>query len=134
MDEFLFSSNGTLVYSEMPYKLILKVDDEIGKYYRALIPKWIAIQKPLYSSHISTIRKESPPNLISWGKYQDQIVTFQYDPYIYNDELYYWLNAFSPVLEEIRLELGLPTTSQYTRSPDGRHRFHLTVANTKHLR
>jgi hypothetical protein len=130
----MFSSVGTLVYSENPYKLIVNVDNEIGNYYRWFIPKALQVQKPMYSSHISTVRNEVPPNLNVWGKYQGTEIAFEYEPFIYNDELYYWLNAYSPTLEEIRVELGLPTLSEFTRSPDGKHRFHITIGNTKHLR
>ena len=50
---------------------------------------------------------------------------------IHNDELYYWLNIYSEELEEIRSELGLLPYGDVTESPDGRHRFHLTLGNLK---
>jgi hypothetical protein len=127
----MFRSIGQLKYSYDPYKLIVSVDQGIGDFYRSLIPKAHQAQKPLYPSHISVVRNEIPD---SSANYQDQDVEFIYEPYIYNDETYYWLNCFSPHLECIRLELGLPITSQYTRSPDGLHKFHMTLANIKHLK
>jgi len=129
----MFSMAGHLNYFENPYKLIVSVDDEFGRYYRSLIPKSHRVQKPMYSSHISTVRKETPLNISAWGKYQNQIINFQYENIIYNDELYYWLNVSSDDLEKIRIELGLPIYSDITKSPDGKHKFHITIANTKHL-
>lgn len=129
----MFSSTGLLIYSENPYKLIVEVDDEIGRYYRSFIPKHIGVQRPLYSSHISTVRNETPLNLEVWRKYHQKEIAFDYEAIVYYDELYYWLNAYSKTLEDIRIELGLPCTSEFTRSPDGRHRFHITIGNLKHL-
>jgi hypothetical protein len=129
----MFNSVGTLIYSEDPYKLIVDVDNEIGNYYRLLIPKYFQVRKPMYSSHISVVRNEVPPQVAHWGKYQGVEINFEYEPFIYGGELYYWLNAYSPMLEDIRLELGLPNLSKYTKSPDGSHRFHITIGNTKHL-
>lgn len=132
--ETVFNSVGTLVYSQDPYKLIVDVDDEIGNYYRSLIPKYFKVKKPMYSSHISVVRNEVPPNLNMWGKYQGKEVSFEYEPFIYSDELYYWLNAYSSILEDIRVELGLSNISDITMSPDRKCKFHITIGNTKHLK
>ena len=125
-------STGTLIYSNNPYKLIVLVDNEIGRYYRALIPKYLDVRKQFHDSHISVIRNENPINMGFWGSYHNQEINFEYESNIYNDETYYWLNAYSPKLEEIRQELGLQSTSQFTRSPDGAHKFHITIGNIKH--
>jgi uncharacterized protein YaeQ len=127
----MLKSVGNLLYSDDPYKLIVSVDDEIGKFYRSLVPKYLAVKKPMYPTHISVVRNQMPVNLSAWRKYHEQEIVFDYDSYIYNDELYYWLNAYSKSLEDIRVELGLPSTSKYTRSPDGRHMFHITIGNLK---
>jgi len=130
----MLTSIGTLIYSENPYKLIVDIDNEIGNYYRSLIPKYFQVKKPMYSSHISIVRNEVPPNLNMWGKYQGVKISFEYESFIYSDELYYWLNAYSFILEDIRIELGLSNLSKYTKSPDGKHRFHITIGNIKHLK
>lgn len=127
----MFQSCGKLIYSSNPYKLIVDCDNEISFYYRSLIPKYLKVQKTRYSAHISLVRKEIPINLEYWRKYHNQNIVFQYESYIYNDELYYWLNAYSPRLEKIRHELGLTKTSAITKSPDGRHKFHITIGNLK---
>lgn len=130
----MFSSIGLLIYSDNPYKLIVEVDDEIGKYYRSLIPKYLGVQRPMYTSHISIIRNETPPNIQVWRKYHQNEIVFNYESFVYNGTVYYWLNAYSKTLEDIRKELGLASTSEYTKSPDGRHKFHITIGNLKHLK
>lgn len=127
----MFKSAGKLQYSINPYKLIVEVDSELSNYYRAFIPPSIGINKPMFPPHISVVRNEMPSNLKAWNKYPDRFIIFEYEPEIYNDELYYWLNVYSKDLEEIRAELGLPPTSEITRSPDGRHKFHITIGNLK---
>ena len=128
----MLSTIGTLVYYDNPYKLIVNIDDEIGNYYRSLIPKYLDVRKPMYPSHISVIRNEVPPNIKLWNKYHDRHVHIVYENFIYNDEVYYWLNAYSFFLEDVREGLGLASTSQYTKSPDGQHKFHITIGNVKH--
>lgn len=126
----LFQSSGILHYGEN--KLIVEVDRELAKYYFALVPKSINLQPQRYAPHISVVRKETPPNKQYWDKYEGEIIEFLYEPYVYNDEVYYWLNTFCNRLERIRLELGLPISSQYTRPPSGFDKcFHITIGNTK---
>lgn len=129
----MFKSSGMLKYFNDPYKLILEVDQGISDFYRKLIPKYIKLNKQLYGAHISIVRKEIPSNINKWKKYQNRIIEFEYENIIYNDETYYWLNAYSSNLEYIRKELGLQTTSEITRSPDGKHKFHITIGNTKNV-
>ena len=126
----LFQSIGKLKYFDNPYKLIVEVDNEIARYYRSFIPKYLKVNKPMYPAHISTVRREIP-NLEFWGKYQGKDINFQYENIICNDEVYYWLGAFSKELQEIRTELGLPITSWITEPPDGLYNFHITIGNTK---
>lgn len=131
----MFEATGRLRYDIHPkvgHKLIVEVDPAIGPYYRSLVPKYIPIKPQLYPSHISVVRHEIPPNLEFWGKYEGEVIPFCYDNYIHNGKVYYWLNAFSKRLEEIRLELGLPVDSPYTRPPDGLAKtFHITIGNLK---
>lgn len=126
-----FISLGTLKYSDNPYKLIVEVEQSVSDYYKSLVPKYINLKKPAFSAHISVIRTEPIPLMEFWNKYDGEKVLFSYENVIYNDELYYWLNAYCPKLEEIREELGMPKTSNITYSPDGKHRFHITIGNLK---
>ena len=132
----LHKSKGTLRYSyhegDVGFKLILEVDPGITSFYCSLIPKHITLNPQRYAAHISVVRKEQSVNMNYWGLYEGQQVEFEYETYIYHGKVYWWLNAFSTRLEEIRLELGLPVTSEYTRPPDGFVKcFHITLGNTK---
>jgi hypothetical protein len=127
----MFRSIGVLRYSKKPIKIIVEADPEICNFYRSLVPKYIPLARQMYVPHISVVRKETPTNMDVWNKYNNQEIEFEYDNFIYNDEIYYWLNCYSKRLEDIRLELGLSSTSLITRSPDGRHKFHMTIGNLK---
>lgn len=133
----MFSSIGILKYEiteNAGYKLIVEVDQEIADYYRSLIPKWYKTSRQRYPAHISVVRKEIPPRKEFWGKYDGKEIEFVYSPLIYKGIVYWWINAFSNKLEEIRLEMGLPISSKYTRPPDGWDKvFHITIGNSKEL-
>jgi hypothetical protein len=127
----MFVSTGTLQYSLNPTKLIVEVDPGISDFYRSLIPKYLHVKPQMYDAHISVVRKIDPPNMQFWGKYQCKKLVFKYEHFIYNDELYYWINVNSLTLEKIRTELGLKPFGDVTSSPDGRHKFHITLGNLK---
>ncbi len=129
----MFTSTGKLRYYKDPLKVIVEVDQGISEFYRSLIPKHIRVVRQMYPAHISVVRKEIPPNMDMWGKYNNKLITFEYEHYIYNNYNYFWLNAYCDELEAIRIELGLTGTSAITRSPDNKHKFHVTIANTKGL-
>lgn len=128
----LFQSIGTLRYGFT--HLVLDVDPEIVRYYRALIPKYIHTNPQMYAAHISVVRKEVPPNLQFWGKYAGEKVVFHYSNAIHYGTAYYWINVFSKRLEEVRVELGLSVDSPYTQPPEGFLKtFHITLGNIKTL-
>lgn len=130
----LHEAQGILRYSaiDIGYKLIVEVDQGIVDFYRSLIPKARYVQSQMYPAHISVVRKEKPPNLDVWGKYEGEKIFFWYDTEIKWGQVYYWLNAFSENLEKIRTELGLPVSSQYTKPPGSWIKcFHITLGNTK---
>jgi hypothetical protein len=126
----MFKSVGKLVYS--PKRCVVEVDDDIARFYRALIPKSKKWLKPMYATHITVVRtgiESVDPSL--WGYMDGVEIPFTYDPYIWIARKYIWLDAFSSELEGIRENLGLP-----------RHRmphplgmdvscFHITIANMK---
>ena len=67
-----------------------------------------------------------------WGGTREgEEVAFTYSPEVQIDETYYWLNAWSSRLEDVREELGLPRSDWYTEPPDHSHCFHATIGNTK---
>lgn len=133
----LFKSWGPLAYSRTDnggYKLIVRVDPDLVNYYRSLMPKWVKTNKQMYAPHISVVRNETPVNLDCWGKYQDEEVEFAYSPIVYSGQVYYWLNVFCKRLEAVRIELGLPVSTQYTLPPTGFVKcFHLTLGNNKNI-
>jgi hypothetical protein len=127
-----YTSTGILKY--FPNKLILEIDQGIVDYYRWFIPKSIKINRQMYPAHISVVRKENPGRPQVWGKYEGKAIEFIYSNIIYNCSIYFWLNVYSKELEKIRLELGLPIDSIYSRPPDGAIRtFHITIGNLKNL-
>ncbi len=128
----LFKSTGTLRYGFT--NLVLDVDQGIVDYYRALLPKSVRTNRQMYPAHISVIRKETPPKMELWNKYSGEQIEFEYSNIIHNGEVYYWLNCWCQRLEDIRVELGLPVDSPYTRPPDGFAKtFHVTLGNIKEL-
>jgi len=127
-------SRGRIIYQNDPFKLIVEVDNQLGDYYRSLIPKHYRCQKPMYDSHISVLRNETPIKIEHWNKYQNLEIDFEYDPFVFDNGIYFWLNVPNKFLEELRLELGLTATNELTKPPDGTGCFHITIANTKHLR
>ena len=138
--EQLRKSVGVLKYNQSrstgTYWLVVEIDPEITRYYRALIPKSIRSNKQMYAPHITVVReaKETPVNLEHWGKYQGEEVEFEYSHEVQFSENYVWLNVWCQRLEEIRLELGMPVDSPFTRPPDGYAKtFHTTLGNFKEL-
>lgn len=130
----LYESKGIFKYSivDIGYRLVIEADQGLADYYRKLIPKYKEVQRQKYHAHISVVRHEVPINLEIWGKYENQEVEFVYDSDIKYGKVYYWLNVFSKKLEEVRTELGLPVSSQYTLPPSGYIKcFHLTIGNSK---
>lgn len=118
------------------YRLVIKVDPGLAAYYRSTIPKAWPWQKPMWEPHITVVRsgKEVPTRLSHWGKYQGEVLDFRYQPYVYVDSEYYWLNVWCERLGRIRTALGLPPMSEWTLPPSGGYKcFHVTIANRKNL-
>ena len=135
-EEQLYESVGILKYEDAPLmKLVVEVDPEISRYYRALIPKYIVSNRQMYAPHVSVVRNEIPPNMEVWRKYDGQEVVFKYSNIVYSSVNYIWINIFCSRLEEIRSELGLRVHSDYTIPPAGfNHCFHCTIGNFKSLK
>jgi len=124
-------AKGRLKYCDN-HKLIVEIDNDFASYYRSLIPKWVAKpNKQRYDTHITVIRNEIPTNLECWLKYNGKEIIFTYSPDIQTDGVYFWLNVYSTELEEIREELGLEKSSEWSRPPDNTECFHITIGNLK---
>ncbi len=115
----------------------LEVDEEIARYARALLPKSLNHNFPRWPPHITAVvaklTKEEflniPPHIFSFGKQ----VTFEYDPLVVIGDTYIWLDVYADELEYYREQRGYERTDEYTRPPDGKAPFHMTVANRKGL-
>jgi hypothetical protein len=113
---------------------VVDINHDLANYYFSLIPKYYHIQRPRWAPHITVVRpeKEKPQKTAKWGDHEGEIVRFMYDPYLFNDSQYFWLDIWCNRLEIIREELGLPNVSRYTLPPVGHVKcFHCTIANTK---
>jgi hypothetical protein len=126
-------SQGSLRYSERDdrFWLVVDVDPEIVEFARSLVPKAIRLNRQRYDPHITVIRNERPVNMAAWRAHEGEVICFDYSPVVFNDELYYWLGASCQRLQEIRVELGLPEFSEFTRPPDMADLFHITIGNRK---
>jgi len=134
----LHKSSGVLNYYKEGNSLgiSVSVDQGISEFYRSLIPKYLPCNRQKYPAHITVVRihKEKPKDMKFWGMHEGNKIDFYYYSYVYEGSLYWWINTFSVKLEEIRRELGLPVTSEYTRPPDGFFKcFHLSLGNKKIL-
>lgn len=49
-------------------RAVVLIDDNLGCYYRSLIPKYLNVKPPRYSTHITIVRKgvEKPNNMNFW--------------------------------------------------------------------
>lgn len=111
------------------YRLALEVDSAIVDLARALVPKYIRLNKQKYSPHISVVREMLP--LRPTVSFHNQKIDFTFDFNIYAGNTYYWLCAESEELKSIRVKLGLPAMDWYTRPPDNKDCFHITIGNLK---
>ena len=132
----LYPSTGVLRYARdaVGHRLTLDVDPELARYYRALIPRWIATNKPRYAPHITVVRpeKETPAHPEHLSRYDGQAVDFEYSGVVHHGKIFFWLNAFSRRLEAIRAELGLQLVNAKSAPPDGYVRtFHITIAEER---
>ena len=123
----MFKSIGKLEVSDNPFKIIVAVDKGLADFYRSLIPKSVDLQLQRYTPHITVARHDNV--VIDFDL--PHMVEFDYSPYIYNNHMYYWLEVKCDLLKQIRRRLGLPLLSELTKSPDGRHDFHITLGNLK---
>lgn len=110
--------------------IIVKVDEEICRYYRKLIQFYsptLRLNGSKDGAHITVIagKYERPDESHAkfWGRYEGETIDFQFNPEINSDGEYYWMEVECNRIEDIREELGLKRTIL--------HPWHLTVGNTK---
>lgn len=129
----LFKSQAVVKYGP-GIRAIAEIDQNISDYYRSLIPKYFYAKSQAYPAHITIVRtnKENPTNMEYWGKYEGEKINFEYDPIIQRDNKYFWLNAYSEEIGDIREELGLPRFRDDTwYGGEKRNEYHITIGNVK---
>jgi hypothetical protein len=129
----LFESKAVVKYGP-GIKVVAEIDQEISNYYKNLIPKYYYAKSQAYPAHITIVRlnKENPTKMENWGKYEGKTILFSYDPIIQKDENYFWLNAYSEDIGNIREDLGLPRFRDDSwMGGIKRNEYHITIGNIK---
>ena len=106
------------------------LDKQLSAYYYSLLPKYYMKQRQKYPPHITFLRKsvEAIPNLNVWENFRKnglQDVAIMYNGDIQFSSPYFFLNAWSEELADLRESLGL------SRYRSGFDCFHITVGNIK---
>lgn len=130
----MIESIGTLDYGHAQdgtYRLVVNVDPAIVELYRALVPRWIRLNRQKHAPHMTVVREATLPNPARWGTDHGAEVVFHYRPEVQAGEVYYWLEAYCPALDKLRVELGLPPSAWYTKPPDLADCYHVTIGNKK---
>lgn len=127
-----FKSTGIIKTSAQDslYKLWVEVDVDLVKYYFSLLPKYYNANRQRYAPHISVIRENK---FVDFSRFNNLEIEFEYDPFLYIEEIYVWINVYSDFLGSLRELVGLPKSDWYTKPPDGNDGFHITIGNFKHL-
>lgn len=127
----MFTSKGKLHYEDDgEYRLILKLNQDLVNYYLRLIPPIFGVGRQGWAAHITVVRPgvDTVGKIRYWGDYENEEVEFIYSPYLENGRGFYWFNAWSKRLEQVRTELGLFNVSKYPLIPKGYDKtFHCTV-------
>lgn len=121
----MFKSTGIIKYRDS--HAVVLIDPEIVRYYLYFIN--IKLRKQKHEPHISFVRKENPPNMELWGKYEGKEIEFLYSNIIEFSDPYYFIGVKSEELHNIRVELGLPYARK-TRTVFS-DPFHITIGNVK---
>lgn len=125
----MYQSAGQIKCSLDNKKLIVVVDPGIVDYYRWFVPHSVQLNKTRYEPHITVARNEILTG--SCQKYSQLTVEFEYDTDIRYNDVYWWLPVYSDDLTNIRINLGLAPSSQWSRPPDDSDCFHITIGNLK---
>jgi hypothetical protein len=120
----MLTSTGKLVYFRN--WAILECDTELQKYYQWWVLKnWgVRLQGSKFGPHISVIRgdvEQCDPlaKEILWRQYENQFFEFIFEPNIRQGGDHFWVDAYCPEIEKIRLELGL--------NPQPKYKLHFTI-------
>ena len=121
----MFNCRGKLLYYPS-WWLILKVDEDICRYYRNLIyfhNRSIKLNSSKNGAHITVIagkyQHPDDEHKLLWGKYEGEKIKFKYNSEIETNDEYFWVKIECKRIEDIRVELGLPPKIIYP--------WHLTI-------
>ena len=126
-------STGTLMYEPgkgtkhyVPWWAIVRTDPGIIDLYCWLSRRYgkPITQNKLWGPHISGIKGEEPKNMDAWGKDFGEIEFWYSNVIRYDNGMHAWLDIWSPMLHDIREQLGLPAKIGFGGHP--RH-FHMTL-------
>jgi hypothetical protein len=87
-------------------------EDDLCEYYAWFLKRryLIDLNKPLRGSHFTVIN-DKYDNIDLWnkvkGQYQDSLLNVYYHPDLRSNIEHWWLKAFSPQANKIRVELGM---------------------------
>lgn len=121
---------GKIRYFDDEWKVNVRIEDDLARYYRSLLPKYWTVNQQKYPPHITVVRREKIPNKQFWRKYEGKEIEFGHSS-VKKGTVYYWLEAYSDFLCELRVELGLPPHNDLTKPPDKKSCFHMTIGNMK---
>lgn len=130
----MYSSKGKLHYGPGS-RVVVWVSPDLASYYRSLIPKAWDVQPQKYLPHITVIRPkyEKVKNFSAWKKHEGRLIQFDYENIVRFDGTYFYLDAQSEEIGDVREELGL-TRFRLTELGAERKCYHITIGNVKHTR
>lgn len=104
--------------------LVAYVDRAIGYYFYSLIPKSKHVIKQKYPPHVTIVRKDRE-HVADWRHLEGKKVEIQIDTEVKSNNKYYWLDAYSQDINDVRVSLG------YEPFREPFNTFHITIGNTK---
>jgi hypothetical protein len=104
------------------------LDRSFGDYYYSLIPKYKCASPQKYPAHVTIVRNKATDIVTDrtyWGYRDGDLIDIQYDGVIQYGPVYFWIDAYSDEIADIRMKLGLPIyRGDFTA-------YHITVGNKK---
>ena len=112
------------------YYSMVEFNCDISNYYSWFLKKRFNLEliKPLRGTHVSFIyEKLSKKKIEQLSLFEDKLINVYYDTLIRSNGSHWWLRAYSPEIESIRMALGL--------TPQPHFAFHITIGkvNEKNL-
>jgi hypothetical protein len=126
-----FKAQGKLEYGP-GIRAVVSVNEDIARYYRRLIPQYLNAKPQAHPAHLTVVRTaiEVPTNMEVWEKYYEEEVEFEYSNKIKFYYPYFFLDAWSLRIGDIREELGL-SRFRIVHPFGYKNCYHITIANVK---